>query len=70
MTNATARKLLDLPDRIFADGPPLLEDIIRFNASRGEYGPGDVEDHVAKRMGLAEGPPISMSSSASAPTAQ
>ncbi len=52
VTNDTARKLLDLPDQIFADGPPLLEDIIRFNAGRGEYGPGDAEEQITDRIAL------------------
>jgi diguanylate cyclase (GGDEF)-like protein len=52
VTNDTARKLLDLPDQIFADGPPLLEDIFRFNAGRGEYGPGDAEEQINDRMAL------------------
>jgi diguanylate cyclase (GGDEF)-like protein len=54
LANDRARKLLDLPDRLFADGPPTLESLFRFNAERGEYGKGDVEEQVAKRMALAE----------------
>jgi diguanylate cyclase (GGDEF)-like protein len=52
VVNETAKKLLDLPDRLFVDGPPLLEDVFRFNAGRGEYGPGDVNEQVATRMAL------------------
>jgi diguanylate cyclase (GGDEF)-like protein len=48
-----ARKLLQFPDELFAGGPPLLEDIFRFNAKRGEYGPGDIEEQVAARIALA-----------------
>ena len=53
LANDRARKLLDLPDRLFADGPPSLESVFRFNAERGEYGKGDVEEQVASRMALA-----------------
>ena len=53
LANERAKTLLDLPGHLFLSDPPTLEDVFRFNASRGEYGPGDVEDHVAKRMGLA-----------------
>lgn len=51
--NQTARGILNLPDDLFASEPPLLEAVFRFNASRGEYGPGDVEQQVAARMVLA-----------------
>jgi diguanylate cyclase (GGDEF)-like protein len=53
VVNEQAKKLLELPEHLFAGGPPLLEDIFRFNASRGEYGPGEVEEQVATRMALA-----------------
>jgi diguanylate cyclase (GGDEF)-like protein len=52
--NPTARRVLALPDSIFAGDPPLLESIFRFNASRGEYGPGDIDQQVAARMELAK----------------
>jgi diguanylate cyclase (GGDEF)-like protein len=52
--NRMMRQLLDLPDDLFAGGPPLLEELFRFNARRGEYGPGDVEQLVADRIALAE----------------
>jgi diguanylate cyclase (GGDEF)-like protein len=53
-TTRAARRILDLPDSIFAKGPPQLEEIFRFNASRGEYGTGDVEKVVAARIALAK----------------
>ena len=53
VANQTAKTLLDLPDQLFSDGPPLLEDVFRFNASRGEYGPGDIDEQVATRLALA-----------------
>jgi diguanylate cyclase (GGDEF)-like protein len=50
--NDTAKSILDLPERFFANGPPRLEDILRFNALRGEYGPGDAEEHVKTKLTL------------------
>ncbi|MBL0917161.1 MAG: PAS-domain containing protein [Hydrogenophaga sp.] len=47
--------LLDLQE-LFARGVPTFEDIIRFNALRGEYGPGDVEAHIARTVELARNP--------------
>ena len=55
--NDMAKKLLDLPDSLFADGPPSMEDLFRLNAQRGEYGPGDVEEHVANRMAIVRSSP-------------
>jgi len=52
--NEKAKKFLDLPDSLFAAGPPSLEAIFRLNASRGEFGPGDVEKQVAERMALVK----------------
>lgn len=46
-------ELLDFPPSLFANGLPMLEDIFRFNATRGEYGPGNVEEQVATRIALA-----------------
>ena len=51
--NDKAKEILDLPERLFANGPPRLEDLLRFNALRGEYGPGDVEEQVATKLALA-----------------
>ncbi len=50
--NQRQRQMLEYPDELFAGGPPSLEKLFRFNACRGEYGPGDVEEQVARRMGL------------------
>ena len=41
--NAKLRELLDFPDELFADGLPSLPTLLRFNALRGDYGPGDPE---------------------------
>ncbi|MBK9573955.1 MAG: PAS-domain containing protein [Rhodoferax sp.] len=46
--NALFRKLLDFPDSLFAGPVTTFESIIRFNAMRGEYGPGDPESIVAQ----------------------
>jgi len=53
LCNAEQRRMLDYPDALFANGPPSLEDIFRFKAITGEYGPGPVEDLVSVRMDLA-----------------
>ena len=45
--NPRFRSLLDLPDELFS-GPTTFESIIRFNAARGEYGPGDPEATVRR----------------------
>ncbi|MDB5408058.1 MAG: uncharacterized protein JWL84_2970 [Rhodospirillales bacterium] len=42
-------ELLDIPEERCRKGTP-LEDILRFLAKRGEFGPGDPEAHVASRM--------------------
>jgi diguanylate cyclase (GGDEF)-like protein/PAS domain S-box-containing protein len=54
LSNAQFRKLLDLPDTLFAGAAPSMEDLLRFNALRGEYGPGDPEVLVAERVALAQ----------------
>ena len=47
-SNTEFRRLLDLPDSLFAGAGTgtSFEDVIRFNAERGEYGDGDVETIV------------------------
>jgi diguanylate cyclase (GGDEF)-like protein len=50
--NSRLRELLEYSDSLFANGNPSLEDIFRYNAERGEYGPGDVEEIVSARMAL------------------
>lgn len=54
LCNDRAKTILDLPEHFFVDGPPLLEDLLRFNALRGEYGPGDTEEQVAAKLALAK----------------
>ena len=55
-TMAVNRRFLDLlafPAESFGGGFN-LEEAFRFNAERGEYGPGDVEEHVRSRIELAK----------------
>jgi diguanylate cyclase (GGDEF)-like protein len=42
--------LLELPQSMFEQGLPTLGDITRFNATRGEYGPGDPEQQTRDRL--------------------
>lgn len=44
--------LLDFPPAMGVAGTP-FEDFIRYNAERGEYGPGDVDELVKDRMNAA-----------------
>ncbi|MBL4690946.1 MAG: PAS-domain containing protein, partial [Rhodospirillales bacterium] len=46
-------ELMDFPTDVFVKGFP-LEQAFRFNAERGEYGPGDAEVLVRERMELAK----------------
>ena len=51
--NERACELLDLPvDRFKKEGIPFA-DYMRYNAERGEYGPGDVEEQVQLRVEAA-----------------
>ncbi len=45
-------QLLEYPEEFFDLPNPTLEQIFRMNASRGEYGAGDVEEHVQTRLNL------------------
>ena len=53
LCNDKQKELLEYSDALFANGYPTLEQLFRFNAERGEYGSGDVEMHVRRRMMLA-----------------
>lgn len=53
LCNRRQIELLDYPDELFSNGYPSMEQLFRVNALRGEYGPGDVEAHVGRRMELA-----------------
>lgn len=51
-TNRRFRELLAFPESLCRPGTP-LETFFRYNAARGDYGPGDVEEQVRTRMELA-----------------
>lgn len=51
--NERQKELLEYPAQLFDNGPPSLEDLFRFNANRGEYGPGDPTEQVELRLELA-----------------
>jgi PAS domain S-box-containing protein len=46
-------EMLDFPPDKFKPGDP-FEKFIRYNAERGEYGPGDVDEQVRERVALAK----------------
>ena len=48
-------ELLDFPRELFKTGDP-FEKFVRFNAERGEYGPGDIETMVRERVARAASP--------------
>ncbi len=50
--NTQFLELMDFPPDKFARGFT-MEQAFRFNAERGEYGPGDIEEQVAARLELA-----------------
>ena len=52
-TNPRFRELLDIPERLCRPGTHFAE-VIRYNAERGEYGPGDVNEQVQARVELAK----------------
>lgn len=49
VTNRKFYELLDLSEDMFPVGSN-LEDVFRYNAHRGEYGPGDPEEKVLERL--------------------
>ncbi|MDO8605661.1 MAG: PAS-domain containing protein [Phaeospirillum sp.] len=51
-SNHRFRQMLDFPERLCVPGVHLSE-FFRFNAERGEYGPGDVAEMVESRMEVA-----------------
>jgi len=54
--NEELKRLLDFPPALFANGLPSLEMLFRFNAARGEYGPGDPDEIVADLLARARHP--------------
>ncbi|MDF1774514.1 MAG: PAS-domain containing protein [Rhizobiaceae bacterium] len=53
VANDRFHELLGFPEELGASGTP-FEQFLRFNAERGEYGDGDVEEMVAQRVELAK----------------
>jgi diguanylate cyclase (GGDEF)-like protein/PAS domain S-box-containing protein len=51
-TNRRFRELLVLPESLCVPGTSIA-DQIRYNAERGDYGPGDIEEQVRARLELA-----------------
>mgnify|MGYP005810175557 CR=1 FL=1 len=51
-SNSQFRNLLDLPEQLFENGPPRIEDLLRLHAERGDLGTGDVDEIVAGRLEL------------------
>ncbi|WP_085120596.1 PAS-domain containing protein [Tistlia consotensis] len=49
--NDRFHELLQFPDEVLASGS--FEAMVRYNAERGEYGPGDVDEQVRQRVELA-----------------
>ena len=54
--NSQFRSLLDLPAELLEGSGSDFERIIRFNAQRGEYGPGDVDEIAAQIVERARHP--------------
>ncbi|MEO6353561.1 MAG: PAS-domain containing protein, partial [Burkholderiaceae bacterium] len=50
LINRRAQAILDVPDTLFENGGTTLEQVYRFNAARGEYGPGDPATQVEARL--------------------
>ncbi len=53
LTNRQTQKLLEWPDDLIRPGTH-LEEIVRYNALRGDYGEGEVDAIVRSRMDLAQ----------------
>lgn len=53
VTNRRLIELLDMPES-FLNRKVSFEEVMRFNAERGEYGPGDIETLVRERLELAK----------------
>lgn len=52
LINDRQKQLLEYPHELFKRGLPTLEDLYRFDASRGEYGPGEGEKQIRTRLEL------------------
>ena len=53
LCNQKFLELLDFPPNLGRPGAK-FQDMARFNAERGEYGPGDVEEHIRSRIEVAK----------------
>ena len=51
--NRRFSELLDFPDTLIGERTS-FEDVVRYNAERGEYGPGDIETQVRERVELSK----------------
>jgi signal transduction histidine kinase len=51
--NNRFHELLELPKGRFDTTDTTLEDVFRYNAERGEYGPGNVDEQIQQRLDLA-----------------
>ncbi len=51
--NSKYRDFMQYPDSLFEKEEVHLGDIFRYNAERGEYGPGDIEELIARRIEFA-----------------
>lgn len=54
--NEELKRLLGFPPELFANGLPSLETLFRFNAQRGEYGPGNPDEIVEELIARARKP--------------
>ena len=52
--NEQQKKLLEYPDELSPNRRPSLNQMVRYNAERGEYGPGDVKELAESKMALIE----------------
>jgi diguanylate cyclase (GGDEF)-like protein len=52
--NEQQKRLLEYPPNMFTGRMPTLPELFRFNALRGEYGPGNPDDLFAEKMALVE----------------
>lgn len=48
--NKVFQQLLELPDALLEKAPTTLEDLLRFNVSRGEYGPSDQPEELIRTL--------------------
>jgi PAS domain S-box-containing protein len=56
--NRQYRELLELPDALFDAPRATFDEIVRYSAERGDYGPGNVDDIVAGVVARARDPAV------------